>query len=506
MKSFYLLFVVFVSGAATLALEILGTRILGPYYGVSLFLWSALIAVTLIALGVGYALGGWVADRDGASRRLFLLFLVAGVWVLFVPLLREPILTFGENLGLRTAVFLAALLLFFPPLLLLGMVSPIAIRLRAVSLDVVGRSAGTISAISTLAGFISALATGFYFIPYLGVTALTLSIGVLLILTGVVGLLARRRFKESRGAAGIIIAIGLIAVALNAFSAQHVETFLLTEVQSPYAELRVEDHPEGRYLLVDRAVHSQADTLSWQSPLEYVAVMDLAMYMFDRKGNALLIGLGGGSIVKNFVDRGWTVDAVEIDPEIARLAHTFFGLKPDEAVIYTMDGRRFLKETTKHYSIIVIDAFGSGAIPFHMVSKEAFQLCRERLDPDGVLAINVWAMGWDDPVVRNIAASLRTEFAEVLALPIAEPPNRLGNLVLMASNRSLDLKKDVERHFKDPNYRYGPKYQRVHAWDNRFTPSLEGTEVITDDRNSIDVWSEELNYAARKAMHDQAGH
>jgi len=505
MKSFYLLFVVFVSGGATLALEILGTRILGPYYGVSLFLWSALIAVTLIALGVGYAVGGWVADRDGASRRLYLLLLVAGVWVLFVPLLREPILSVGENLGLRTAVFLAALLLFFPPLLLLGMVSPIAIRLRAHSLDVVGRSAGTISAISTLAGVISALATGFYFVPYLGVTTLTLSIGVLLILTGLVGLLVQRIFKESRGAAGIIIAIGLIAVALNAFSAQHVEPSLLTVVQSPYAELRVEDHPEGRYLLVDGAIHSQADTGSWQSPLEYVAVMDLAVYMFDRKGAALLVGLGGGSIVKNFVDRGWTVEAVELDHEIVRLAHTYFGLKPDEAVIHTMDGRRFLQETTKHYSIIVIDAFGSGAIPFHMVSKEAFQLCRERLEPEGVLAINVWAMGWDDPVMRNIAATVRTEFAEVLALPIAEPPNRLGNLVLMASNRELELKKDVERHYKDPNYRYGPKYQRVHAWDNRFTPKLFGTQIVTDDRNSIDVWSEELNYAARKAMHDQAG-
>jgi hypothetical protein len=118
MKSFYLLFVVFVSGAAILALEILGTRILGPYYGVSLFLWSALIAVTLIALGVGYAVGGWVADRGGSYRQLCLLLLTAGVWVLFIPLVREPILTVGGNLGFRTAVFLAAVLLFFPPLFL----------------------------------------------------------------------------------------------------------------------------------------------------------------------------------------------------------------------------------------------------------------------------------------------------------------------------------------------------------------------------------------------------
>jgi hypothetical protein len=134
------------------------------------------------------------------------------------------------------------------------------------------------------------------------------------------------------------------------------------------------------------------------------------------------------------------------------------------------------------------------------LSAEAFHLCRTCLEPDGVLAINVWAIGWNDRIVRSIAATLRTEFAEVVALPIAEPPDKLGNVVLMASNRKLDLRKEVERDYGDGDYRYGPKYQRVHAWDNRFSPDPNGIEIVTDDRNAVDVWSESINYAARKEM------
>ena len=268
----------------------------------------------------------------------------------------------------------------------------------------------------------------------------------------------------------------------------------------PYAELRVEDGIDGRYLLVDGTVHSLADTSTWQSRLEYVAVMEIPRYMFDRPGAALLVGLGGGSLVKAYTFWNWRVDAVEIDPDIVALAHAHFGLPSGETVVYTMDGRRYLKDCTKKYSLILLDAFGSSSIPFHLVSAEAFRVCRERLEPDGVLAINVWAIGWNDRIVRSLAATLRREFTDVLALPIAEPPDRLGNVVLVAANRPLELKREVERDYLDPSYRYGPQYQRVHAWDNRFTPETAGAEIVTDDRNFVDLWSEEINYAARRDL------
>ena len=183
MSKWYLYIAVFVGGAAVLAIEILGTRILGPFYGVSLFLWSALISVTLIALSVGYAVGGRWADRGATFSRLYWLLAGAGIWTLLIPWLRAPVLFIAEPFGLRFAVLVAAFILFVPPLTLLGMVSPYAIRVRASSLNVVGRTAGDLYAVSTVGSVVAALLTGFVLIPNVGVTRLTYLIGGMLVLT-----------------------------------------------------------------------------------------------------------------------------------------------------------------------------------------------------------------------------------------------------------------------------------------------------------------------------------
>src|SRR5262249_30902056 len=155
------------SGAAVLVLEILGTRVLGPYYGVSLFLWSALISVTLAALACGYALGGRLASRTPNAGTLSTILLAAGLWVLAVPWIRTPLVHAAGGAGLQGAVLIAALLLFFVPLMLLGMVSPYAIRLASRSVDEVGRVSGDLFAVSTLASVLAAVATGFWLIPTL---------------------------------------------------------------------------------------------------------------------------------------------------------------------------------------------------------------------------------------------------------------------------------------------------------------------------------------------------
>src|SRR5712692_9929871 len=104
MKNIYLYFVVFIGGVAVLALEILGTRILGPFYGVSLFLWSALITVTLAALSLGYAVGGYWADKNASMARLCVPIACAGVWMMVIPWIKHPFLWLAEPLGLRIAV------------------------------------------------------------------------------------------------------------------------------------------------------------------------------------------------------------------------------------------------------------------------------------------------------------------------------------------------------------------------------------------------------------------
>jgi spermidine synthase len=498
MMNLYLYVIVFISGAAVLAVEILGTRILGPFYGVSLFLWSALITVTLAALSAGYAIGGRWADKGAKMSRLSTLVAGAGIWLLLIPWIKHPLLSLTEQMGLRFAVLAAAFILFFPPLILLGMISPYAIKLKTASLDEVGRTAGNLYAISTVASVLSALLTGFFLIPNFGVNRLTVVTGVVLLITAAIGLATDK--KKLFGALVLVI-VGTASIRNLREDSANPEQGLVAVEQSAYAELRVLDTENGRHLLMDGGIQTLVDTASWKSNFPYVAVMDLARYFFDQPGQALLIGLGGGSLVKNCYTEGWTVEAVEIDPQVIAMAHKYFGLNDSEVKIYNMDGRQFLNTSQKRYDIILLDAFGSSSIPFHLITQESFGLMASHLQPQGVLAINVEVVGWDDILVRSVAATLKPHFSEVLALPIAEPPNKIGNLILLASNHKLELRRELERDYFDPEYRFGPKYQRVHAWDNNFVPDTRNVPVLTDDLNPVDIWAERIKYVARQDLH-----
>ncbi len=509
MKSGPLYVVVSISGAAVLALEILGTRILGPFYGVSLFLWSSLITVTLAALSAGYALGGRWADRGPTPSRLALLLVGAGLWLLLIPPLRRPVLLLVEPLGIRLAVLAAATVLFFPPLALLGMVSPYAIRLKATNLSEVGQTAGNLYAISTIASVVSALATGFWLIPNVGVSRLTHLIGAALLAAAAIAFSCERAGR-ARAALSLVLAGALATLAALGVPAPRRasgDAGVVAHRESPYAEIRVVDARDLRFLIIDGGVHTIVSRDGGDARFAYVVVLDILKHFFERPGRLLVVGLGGGSVAKRFAAEGWRVDAVEIDPVVEEVARDFFGLAPGDAATSTEDGRAFLLREGEPYDVIVFDAFGSGAIPFHLVTRESFRLARRRLRDGGVVALNVEAVGWDDIIVRSLAATLRREFEEVVALPIAEPPNVIGNVVLLASNRRLDLPdKVLGRPFDylaDPP-RHWVVVQRNHAWDNRYEPDSRGAPILTDDKNPVDVWAERINKEARRRLHRDA--
>jgi spermidine synthase len=497
MSRVLLLLVVSLSGACVLALEMLGTRVLGPFYGVSLFLWSALISVTLAALATGYALGGRWADRGPRASRLSAVLALAGLWVLAIPWLRAPLLAASENLGLRVAVLVTSLALFFPPLALLGMVSPYAIRLAVRSVDEVGRISGNLFAVSTVASVAAALLTGFVLIPSIGVTRLLIVVGATLITAA-----ALARAGGGRGDAVTAFLFVLAATAAGwglRQAAAPLPAGVLAVRPTPYAELRVVDHDGLRYLLLDGGTHTVVRQEDLAPRQEYVVAVELATELHARPGRALLVGLGGGSLARVLAVDGWRLDAVEIDPGVVAAAREFFRIGPQHGAIHLADGRRFLRTSRDTFDLIVLDAFGSGSVPFHLVTAEAFAEAKARLRPGGTLALNLEAIGWDEPLVRAVAATLATRFRRVVALPTAEPPDQMGNVVLLACDRALEIPperlgdpvatlSDEQEHWR--------VLQRTHAWDNRFTPT--GGRVLTDDWNPADLRGEDINLASRR--------
>lgn len=497
--------IVFVSGAVVLAIEILGTRVLGPFYGVNLFLWSALITVTLAALSLGYVMGGRWADRNPRFSALGTTLAVAGLWLLATIWLKRPVLTAVEPLGLRGAVLVSSFLLFFVPLTLLGMTSPYAIRLRAESLGEVGRTSGDIYAISTVASVAAALATGFYLIPHLGVNRLIAVCGAALIGASLIAFRAGRVRGTGAAAALTVLPFLLGAVASTSPIARVGEPIgLAYHVQSPYADLRVVDWEDLRLLLVDGGTHTIIDRDTFKTTFPYAMVMEIPKFMFEAPGDAVLVGLGGGSVARNYYRAGWKVDSVEIDPYMQRIAEEYFSCDAESSSVHVMDGRQYFLTTDKKYDLVLLDAFGSSSIPFHLVTKEAFGLVKEHMKPGAILAMNIEARTWHDILVHSLSATLHEHFAHVLALPIAEPPNTLGNLILLASDRDLTFDEarlgDLYELLPYP-YRHEVGVQQHHAWSSRFAPEIARMPVLTDDRNPVDVWAEAINWQARQLMH-----
>lgn len=192
MKKIYLEIVVFVCGAVVMAFEIIGSRMLGPYVGTSYVVWSAIIGIILLSLSLGYFYGGRLADKRPRPGLLSLIIFTAGVLILITALMKDQLLAFLlmhiENIKLVSVV--SSLLLFAPPAVLLGMVSPWAARLRMSSVSDSGMTVGNLYAISTVGSISGVFLAGFYLIPSFRITVIlylfaTVLILVALMITGV---------------------------------------------------------------------------------------------------------------------------------------------------------------------------------------------------------------------------------------------------------------------------------------------------------------------------------
>ena len=191
--------VAFLSGGVLLGLEIVASRILAPYFGNSVYVWGSLISVFLLALSIGYWLGGGLADRRPSLVVLAKILASAAVCILILPLVYLPVGRYIADLGLefRFSVLLISMLFFLMPSVLMGMVSPFVIKLSATGLDEIGRTAGRVYAVSTLGSISGAIAVSFFFIQWLGTRAIVVVLGLILLILAVICMAYASKFRDS---------------------------------------------------------------------------------------------------------------------------------------------------------------------------------------------------------------------------------------------------------------------------------------------------------------------
>jgi spermidine synthase len=474
-----------VSGAAVLALEILGTRLLSPYFGSNLYVWSALISVTLLALALGYWLGGRLADARASPALLDLVLAGAALLMAAIP----PLISFSARALLRlpfeAGILLSAVVYFGPSLFLLGVVGPLAVRLAVPDFGHVGRSVGSVWACSAAGSIVGALATGFLLLPKWPVRRICCATAMLLLALAIVRRLARHGSRRSAASAGLA-ALGLGWIPLGmapSFPLPAENGFrVIAERPSFSGTIRVVESERLRYLLIDGSVQTM-QTKGGYPIFPYAWTLGLLPYLRPDGKDLLMIGLGGGETVKLFSRYGIRTTAVEVDPAVAETARVHFGLPEQGFRLVVDDGRRYLRRHEQVYDFVVLDAYAGSCPPAHLFSIEAFAEMKGRLRPGGLLAVNVVVQGHRDPLAADVAATLSGLFAHRLAFPTEKDPQRLGNVVLLASDAPLAL----------PEQWIPPPASKVHAAfldglrQRRLDLESLGGRVILDERNAVEV-------------------
>jgi spermidine synthase len=459
---------VFVSGAAVMAIEIVGTRVIAPIFGVNLFVWSALLAVTLAALAIGYYVGGRLVDRRPSPLLLGVVVVAAAALLAVETLSRRAVLGFSEGFGPRAGALIAAALLFAPALTALGMTGPIAVRLATTGVETTGRRVGFVYATSTAGSLLGTLAVGFWLVPAFDTDQIILVLSGLLALLG--GLSLARRGQKG--------ALGTLLLPLFASSASSEPVLppgfkILARAQSLYGLVEVveDSNRSVRLLRADHSIIGAAFTPSLAPAFAFLHVHEAARFMRPAVGNVLQIGLGIGSLATALKREGIRVDVVEIDPAVVRFAEAHFGFAPNGDV-HVEDARTFVRRTGQRYDVIVHDTFTGGTTPEHLLSLEVVQRLRELLRPHGVLVLNLpsYRSGTLAEASILVARTLRAGFPVVRAFwdrPLEEKPAEPGNIAFFASDAALDVTIPGDARFE------GPGCERI-------LRSFTSWEILTD--------------------------
>lgn len=436
----YLIVTAAACGSLVMVIEVLGSRVIGPFFGVSLFVWTSLITVTLVALALGYAAGGLMSDKKSSPSYLYGIIFAAGVLTLFIPYLKGGVLKACVTLGLRIGALTSASVLFGPPLFLLGCVSPYIIKIAAGEMKNIGRTVGIFYAISTIGSFIGTVLTGFVLIAYFRVSSIFGFTGAALIcLAAVYFVFFRKKW------------VMLAAVALPFFfygEPEHIEKTMPngTTVNRVYSEdgyygnVKVVDYIYGekhtREMMIDGLIQGGIDVKNGMSVYEYSYFLNILPYAVNPSGkNCLVLGLGTGVVPMWYEHLGIRTDVVDIDPKIAQIAARYFGFRISGDVFFS-DARYFLSGPGKKYDYLIVDVFNGDTTPAHILSVEAFRLLRQRMTDRGVLAFNLIGSLDDKFVAASIVRTLREVFETVRLYPVFTPDGKeaFGNYTLLAYN------------------------------------------------------------------------
>ena len=433
-----LLPLVFISGMASLGIEFGASRLLAPYFGTSLYVWGVLIGLVLVYLSAGYVIGGRLADRYPREEVLYQITAWAGLWIGIIPLVSYPILLVSQqgfkelSVGLVAGTLVAVVVLFAAPVVLLGCVSPFAIRLLLRDVETGGNTAGRVYALSTAGSILGTFLPVFWFIPTFGTRPTLEGFGLVLVAVSALGLWPwpRRRFYAAFAAAVILAWIFLPSGIKPPQVGQ-----LVYEKESAYGYIQVVREGTKTELILNegQATHSIYDTSSLLTggPWDYMVIASSFRPASDaeiRPRDVAILGLAGGTSARQYTaafGNDVQITGVEIDPDIIDVAHRYFHLDQSNVHPVVADARYWIDTTSSKYDVIVMDAYRQPYIPFHLTTREFFSEVRVHLRPWGVAVVHAGRTASDYRLVDAIASTMAAVYPSVFLVDVPAFNNTL---------------------------------------------------------------------------------
>jgi spermidine synthase len=457
----------FIGSACTLVIELIAGRIMAPYIGVSLYTWTSVIGVVLAGMSAGNFAGGFVADRFASRRTLALIFIAGGVASLTILVVTQAVAgaTFGVSFLPRIVLSIAVI--FFLPSFVLGMVSPMVVKLALANLERSGHVVGTIYASSTVGSIVGTFVTGFWLISWIGTRKIVWLVATTLLMTGILIVLFDRSRRRAAELVSTALAMGIFGVTAVAWTRGQFAA--PCDVESNYYCIKVftsgESGHSARILMLDRLIHSYV-VLDDPRALDYgyehaYANLTEAHAAGREEIDALFLG-GGGYTFPRYVEAVYphsSIDVIEIDPAVTQVAYDRLGLPRTSHIrSFNADARMFLTEwiDPKKYDFIYGDAFNDLTIPFHLTTVEFNRIIAARLKPDGVYLSNIIDKFEGGEFLKAEANALSVVFPYVYIFGRGEDflPFDRNTYVLMASREPLDrVKLDAITSSQDPTSR-----------------------------------------------------
>jgi spermidine synthase len=502
---------VFVVGTGSLGAEIAAVRLLAPYFGASTIVWANTIGVVLVALSVGYWLGGRLADRYPNMRALCLTSLVAALLLAIVPFAADPLLNVAVDAldeisaGAFIGSLLAVLVLVAVPVLLLGTVSPWAIRLGVSSVEEAGTVAGRLYAISTAGSLVGTLLSALVLIPLVGTRRTFLIFALAIAVVAVLGLRPVRRWALAPAAIVVLIALPVGTLKAKTENGGRV----VHEAETEYQYARVVEYPDGHRVLElneGQAQHSLCEAecdAGPRGPRDPSSVLtdgywdgqlvDPLAGLRRSPRRVAILGNAAGTTSRAYEQffPETLVDGVEIDSELSDIGRRWFDMNNPRLHVYDEDARPFLRRIDASYDVITVDAYRQPYIPFYLTTREFFENVRDRLAPGGVLVINIGHPEGENALEKVLTATVGEVFPHLMRDPFDDT-----NTLLLASEAPLSAARMSGAVSRLPV----ALRPTVEAAAQRLRPPLAGGEVYTDDRAPVEwlVDRSIIDYASGK--------